>query len=153
MVRREEIIREKLSSYRGTIISGSTEIEDALLFWLSQYFLPSGNRKSHILYFEILSELTFNKKISIYKEIFPIDDGSRLRSKKQSKVISALGRINYIRNVAAHGVLSIPRSNVNKITLYYGSDLKEVLLDDNRVKEFKEDQKYLLKTFIGRYYY
>lgn len=59
MVRKGEVIREKLDRYRGIIISGSTEIEGALLFWLNQYFILESGRKSQILYFEVLDDLNF----------------------------------------------------------------------------------------------
>lgn len=60
----KKIIREKLSWFRGNIISDATVIEGALGWRLRTYFFPKTNRQSSIFYWYIIntSHFSFDKK-------------------------------------------------------------------------------------------
>ncbi len=97
--------------------------------------------------------LNFSKKIDLYKKIFPVDYGSNPRSKKQSEIINALGRVNSLRNDVAHGLPSSNRSSKDAIILFnfkHSSKSGEIRLDDNTIRQFEKDKKYLLREFIGQ---
>ena len=67
----KKIIREKLSLFRGTIISDATVIERALGWRLRTYFFPKTNQQaSDFLYYIIeTSHFSFDKKILLYEQI------------------------------------------------------------------------------------
>jgi len=64
-------IREKLSLFRGNIISDATVIEGALGWRLRTYFFPKTNRQASIFYWYIINtpHFSFDKKISLYEQI------------------------------------------------------------------------------------
>ena len=67
----KKIIREKLSLFRGTIISDATVIERALGWRLRTYFFPKTNQQApDFLYYIIETPyFSFDKKISLYEQI------------------------------------------------------------------------------------
>jgi len=67
----KKIIREKLSSFRGTIISDTTVIERALGWRLRTYFFPKTNQQASDFLYNIIetSHFSFDKKILLYEQI------------------------------------------------------------------------------------
>jgi hypothetical protein len=60
----KKIIREKLSWFRGNIISDATVIEGALGWRLRTYFFPKTNSQASIFYWYIINTpyFSFDKK-------------------------------------------------------------------------------------------
>jgi len=140
----KKIIREKLSWFRGNIISDATVIEGALGWRLRTYFFPKTNRQASIFYWNIIntSHFSFDKKISLYEQIPYFK-----KSKKYTKVKDALRFIQKLRNAVAHWKLDEKMSNENEIVIYNPVTLERLKLDDKLMEEFKEHEKFLLKIF------
>ena len=140
----KKIIREKLSWFRGNIISDATVIEGALGWRLRTYFFPKTNRQASIFYWNIIntSHFSFDKKISLYEQIPYFK-----KSKKYTKVKDALRFIQKLRNAVAHWELDEKMSNENEIVIYNPVTFNTLKLDDKLMIEFKEHEIFLLKIF------
>ena len=140
----KKIIREKLSRFRGNIISDATVIEGALGWRLRTYFFPKTNRQSSIFYYNIINTpyFSFDKKISLYEQIPYFK-----KSKKYAKVKDALRFIQKLRNALAHWELDEKMSNPNEIIISDPFTFKRLKLDDKLIEKFKEHEKFLLKIF------
>jgi hypothetical protein len=95
----KKIIREKLSLFRGTIISDATIIERALGWRLRRYFFPRTTQQvSDFLYYIIETpHFGFDKKISLYEQI-PYFKNLR----QCSAVRTSLRFVQTLRNALAH---------------------------------------------------
>ena len=140
----KNIIREKLSWFRGNIISDTTVIEGALGWRLRTYFFPKTNRQASIFYWYIIntSHFSFDKKISLYEQIPYFK-----KLKQYPKVKNSLRFVQRLRNSVAHWELDEKMSDENEIVIYNPVTLKRVKLDDKLMEEFKEHEKFLLKVF------
>lgn len=140
----KKIIREKLSRFRGNIISDATVIEGALGWRLRTYFFPKTNRQASIFYWYIIntSHFSFNKKISLYEQIPYFK-----KLKQYPKVKNSLRFVHRLRNAVAHWELDGKMSDENAIVIYNPVTLKRIKLDNKLMKEFKEHEKFLLKIF------
>jgi len=140
----KKIIREKLSWFRGTIISDATVIERALGWRLRTYFFPKTNQQaSDFLYYIIETPyFSFDKKISLYEQIPYFK-----KIKQYPKVKNSLRFVQRLRNAVAHWELDEKMSDENEIVIYNPVTLKRVKLDDKLMEEFKEHEKFLLKIF------
>ena len=140
----KKIIREKLSWFRGNIISGATVIEGALGWRLRTYFFPKTNRQASIFYWYIIntSHFSFEKKISLYEQIPYFE-----KLKKYPKVKTSLRFVQRSRNAVAHWELDEKMSNENEIVIYNPVTLGRLKLNDKLMEEFKEHEKFLLKIF------
>ena len=67
----KRIIKEKLDSIRGEIISSASRIEFILGYRLRKYFFPKTNNKATILFWNVINTpfLSFDNKISLYENI------------------------------------------------------------------------------------
>lgn len=139
---KKKIIREKLSEYRGTIISDSTVIESALGWRLRTYFFPKTNRQASIFHYEIIETFPFDKKISLYERI-PIFK----KAKRHQKIKTSLRFIQHIRNALAHWELDERESNENEIVIYRFNPFQKLKLNDKLMQEFRGHEKFLLKIF------
>src|SRR3989338_3113651 len=140
----KKIIREKLSLFRGTIISDATVIEKALGWRLRTYFFSKTNQQaSDFLYYIIeTSHFSFDKKISLYEQI------PYFRKLSQySKVKDSLRFIQQLRNALAHWDLDEKLSNNNEVVIYNPNTFKRLKLNDETMKKFQEHEKILLKVF------
>ncbi len=140
----KKIIREKLSWFRGNIISDATVIEAALGWRIRIYFFPKTNKQASIFYWYIIntSHFTFDKKISLYEQI------PYFRKLKQyPKVKNSLRFVQRLRNAVAHWDLDEEMSDENEIVIDNPVTRKRIKLDDKLMEEFKEHEKFLLKTF------
>jgi hypothetical protein len=140
----KKIIREKLSWYRGKIISDATIIERALGWRLRTYFFPKTNRQASIFYWHIIntSYFGFDKKISLYEKIPYFKN-----LKQYPKAKEALRFVQRLRNAVAHWELDQKLSDENEIVIYNPSTFEKLKLDDKLMEEFKEYEKFLLKVF------
>ena len=140
----KKIMREKLSRFRGTIISDATVIEGALGWRLRTYFFPKTNRQASIFYWYIINtpQFSFDKKISLYEQIPYFK-----KLKQYSKVKNSLRFVQRLRNALAHWELDEKMSNENEIVIYSPVTLKRLKINDELTEEFKEHEKLLLKTF------
>lgn len=140
----KKFIREKLSWFRGNIISDATVIEGALGWRLRTYFFPKTNRQASIFYWYIIntSHFSFNKKISLYEQIPYFK-----KLKQYPKVKNSLRFVHRLRNAVAHWELDGKMSDENAIVIYNPVTLKRIKLDNKLMKEFKEHEKFLLKIF------
>jgi hypothetical protein len=140
----KKIIREKLSWFRGNIISDATVIEGALGWRLRTYFFPKTSRQASIFYWHIINTpyFSFDKKISLYEEIPYFK-----KLKQYPKVKESIRFVQRIRNAVAHWELDEKMSNKNEIVIYNPSTFKKLRLDDKLREEFREHEKYLLKVF------
>lgn len=140
----KNLIREKLNWYRGKIISDATVIEIALGWRLRTYFFPKNNRQAGIFYYYIINTLYFgfDKKISLYEQIPYFK-----KLKKYEKIKNALRFIQNLRNALAHWELDEKISTEKEIIIYSPITFKILKLNDRLIKEFKEHEKLLLKTF------
>ena len=140
----KKIIREKLSWFRGNIISDATVIEGALGWRLRTYFFPKTNRQSSIFYWYIIntSHFSFDKKISLYEQIPYFK-----KLKRYPKVKNSLRFVQRLRNAVAHWELDEKLSDEDNIVIYSPVTLKRLKIDDKLMEKFKEHEKFLLKIF------
>lgn len=137
-------MREKLSRFRGNIISDATVIEGALGWRLRTYFFPKTNRQASIFYWYIINtpQFSFDKKISLYEQIPYFK-----KLKQYSKVKNSLRFVQRLRNALAHWELDEKMSDENEILIYSPVTLKKLKINDELMEEFEEHEKFLLKTF------
>ena len=140
----KKIIREKLSWFRGNIISDATVIERAIGWRLRTYFFPSTNQQaSDFLYYIIeTSHFNFDKKISLYEQIPYFK-----KLKQYSKVKESLRFVQLLRNALAHWNLDEKMSDEDEIIIYNPTTFKRLKLNDEIMKKFQEHEKILLKIF------
>lgn len=137
-------MREKLSRFRGNIISDATVIEGALGWRLRTYFFPKTNRQASIFYWYVINtpQFSFDKKISLYEQIPYFK-----RLKQYSKVKESLRFVQRLRNALAHWELDEKMSDENEVVVYSPVTGKRLKIDDELMEEFEEHEKFLLKTF------
>ena len=137
-------MREKLSWFRGNIISDATVIEGALSWRLRTYFFPKTNRQASIFYWYIINtpQFSFDKKISLYEQIPYFK-----KLKQYSKVKNSLRFVQRLRNALAHWELDEKMSDENEIVVYSPVTGKRLKIDDELMEEFEEHERFLLKTF------
>lgn len=140
----KKIIREKLSLFRGTIISDATVVERALGWRLRTYFFPKTNQQaSDFLYYIIETpHFSFDKKILLYEQIPYFK-----KLKQYSKVKNSLRFIQKLRNELAHWNLDEKLSNVDEVVIYSPITFKRLTLNDELMHTFQEHEKILLKVF------
>lgn len=140
----KKIIRERLSWFRGNIISDATVIEGALGWRLRTYFFPKNNRQASIFYWQVINtpNFSFDKKISLYEEIPYFKN-----LKQYPRVKESLRFVQRSRNALAHWELDEKMSSENAIIIYNPSTFKKLRLDDKMMEEFREHEKFLLKVF------
>jgi len=140
----KKIIRERLSLFRGIIISDATVIERSLGWKLRTYFFPKTNQQaSDFLYYIIeTSHFSFDKKISLYEQIPYFK-----KLKQYSKIKDSLRFVQQLRNAVAHWNLDEKMSNENNIVIYNPNTLKRLKLNDEIMERFQEHKKILLKVF------
>ena len=140
----KKIIREKLSWFRGNIISDATVIETALGWNLRIYFFPNTNKQASIFYYYIIntSHFSFDKKISLFEQIPYFK-----KLKRYPRVKSSLRFVQQLRNAVAHWELDEKLSDENNIVIYSPVTLKRLKINDELMGEFKEHEKFLLKIF------
>jgi len=144
MVIDKKIIREKLSLFRGTIISDATVIERALGWRLRTYFFPKTNQQaSDFLYYIIETPyFIFEKKISLYEQIPYFK-----KLKQYSKVKNSLRFVQLLRNALAHWDLDEKMSNENEIVIYNPVNFKRLKLNNELMEKFRKHEIILLKVF------
>ncbi|MGB8523770.1 MAG: hypothetical protein WCD43_12445 [Candidatus Acidiferrales bacterium] len=140
----KQIIREKLSFFRGTIISDATIIERALGWKLRTYFFPKTNQQaSDFLYYIIETpHFTFDKKISLYEQVPYFK-----KLKQYSAVKHSLRFVQTLRNALAHWNLDEKLSTENEIVIYNPLNFKSLKLNHEMMQKFQEHEKVLLKVF------
>ena len=146
----KKLIRERLSVFRGTIISDATTIERALGWRLGTYFFPKTNQQaSDFLYYIIETpHFSFDKKIVLYEQIPYFKKLSQY-----SKVKDSLRFVQQLRNALAHWNLDEKMSNENEVVIYNPANFKgwekaqRFKLNDQTMKKFQEHEKILLKVF------
>ena len=140
----KKIIREKLSFFRGNIISDATIIERALGWKLRTYFFPKTNQQaSDFLYYIIeTSHFNFDKKISLYEQIPYFK-----KLKQYSKIKNSLRFVQQLRNALAHWNLDEKISNKNEIIIYNPVTFKRLKLNNELMRRFQEHERILLKAF------
>ncbi len=141
----KKIIKEKLDSIRGGIISSASRIEFILGYRLRKYFFPKTNNKATILFWNIIntSFLSFDNKISIYESIPYFK-----RLKDYPKIKKSLRFIQKLRNVMAHWELSERESNLDKIIMFtLVGKYKKITINEKLIQEFEKHFNFLLKKF------
>ena len=140
----KKIIREKLSLFRGTIISDATIIERALGWRLRTYFFPKTNQQaSDFLYYIIeTSHFSFDKKISLYEQIPYFK-----KLKQYAAVKHSLRFVQRLRNALAHWNLNEKMSTEDEIVICNPANFKRLKLNDEMMERFQEHEKILLKAF------
>ena len=141
----KEIIKEKLDSIRGEIISSASRIEFILGYRLRKYFFPKTNNKATIFFWDIINTpfLSFDNKISIY-ESTPYFK----RLKDYPKIKKSLRFIQRLRNVMAHWELSERESNLDKIVMFtLVGKYKKITINEKLIQEFEKHFNFLLKKF------
>ena len=135
----KKIIWEKLSWFRGNIISDATVIETALGWNLRTYFFPKTNRQASIFYYYIIntSHFSFDKKILLYEQIPYFK-----KLKRYPQVKNSLRFVQKLRNAVAHWELDEKMSNKNEIIICNPVTFERVKLDDKLMEEFKEHGKF-----------
>ena len=139
---RKKSIRDKLSLFRGTILSDSTELEGALAWRLRTYFFPKTNRQASLFHYLIVHKLTFDEKITLYENIPVFQHAKRFEDVKKS-----LRFIQRLRNALAHWELWEKESTENEIVLLNPVTFKKIILNSNLMAEYKMHDKFLLNVF------
>jgi hypothetical protein len=140
----KRIIREKLSVFRGTVISDATVIERALGWRLRTYFFPKKNQQaSDFLYYIIETSIfSFDKKISLYEQIPYFK-----KLKQYSTTLISLRFVQRLRNKLAHWDLDEKMSDENEIVIYSPKTFERIKLNNDLMVKFQEHEKILLKVF------
>jgi hypothetical protein len=141
----KKLIKEKLDSTRGEIISSASRIEFILGWRLRKYFFPKTNNKATIFFWNIMntSFLSFDNKISIYESIPYFK-----KSDNYPKIKESLRFIQRLRNIMAHWELSEGESNLNKIVMFtLVGKYRKITINDKLMQEFEKNFKFLLKKF------
>ena len=140
----KKIIREKLSFFRGVIISDATIIERGLGWKLRTYFFPKTNQQASDFLSYIIETpyFSFDKKISLYEQIPYFK-----KLKAYSKIRNSLRFVQQLRNALAHWNLDEKLSNEKEIVIYSPVNFKVLKLNDKLMREFQENEKILLKAF------
>src|SRR6266849_622304 len=134
----KKIISEKLSLFRGTIISDATIIERALGWRLRTYFFPRTNQQaSDFLYYIIETpHFSFDKKISLYEQIPYFK-----KLKQYSAVKNSLRFVQTLRNALDHCNLDEKMSTEDEIVIYSPVNFKRLKLNDEMMERFQEHEK------------
>jgi hypothetical protein len=140
----KRIIRERLSLFRGTIISDATVIERALGWRLRTYFFPKTNQQASDFLYHIIEtpHFTFDRKISLYEQIPYF---KKLR--QYAAVKRSLRFVQRVRNALAHWNLDEKTSTEDAIVIYNPVNFNRLRLDDAMMEQFREHERILLKTF------
>lgn len=140
----KKIIRERLSLFRGTIISDATVIERALGWRLRTYFFPKTNQQASdfLSYVIDTPQFSFDKKILLYEQIPYFK-----KLKQYSRVKNSLRFVQQLRNELAHWNLDESLSDRNDIVIYSPITFKRLKLNDELMSTFQEHEKILLKVF------
>ena len=140
----KKVVKEKLSWFRGNIISDATVIERALGWKLRTYFFPKTNQQaSDFLYYIIeTSNFSFDKKISLYEQIPYFK-----KLKQYSKIKNSLRFVQQLRNALAHWDLDEKLSNKNEVVIYSPVTFKRLKLNNELMGRFQEHERILLKAF------
>ncbi|MFA6315219.1 MAG: hypothetical protein WC648_02525 [Candidatus Paceibacterota bacterium] len=140
---------EKISKCRGNIISDAVDVEISLGWRLRLYFFPKTSQKAAIFHDKILnsSQLSFDKKISLYKDISYF---KRLR--QYEKIIAALRFVQKYRNAFAHWSTIWVDDSKNEIVIYNTDLSKEIRVNSKNILEFQENVNFLVKTFKFKNY-
>ena len=141
----KKIIKGKLDSIRGEIISSASRVEFILGYRLRKYFFPKTNNKATIFFWDIINTpfLSFDNKISIYESIPYFK-----RLKDCPKIKESLRFIQRLRNVMAHWELSERESNLDKIVMFtLVGKYKKITINENLIQEFEKHLNFLLKKF------
>src|SRR3990167_4319224 len=146
----KKVIAEKLSAFRGAIISDTTVIERALGWRLRTYFFPKTNQQASDFLYNIIetSSFNFDKKISLYEQI------SYFKKLKQySAVKTSLRFVQALRNALAHWDLDEKMSDEDEIVIYNPANFKgwgkaqRLKLNNETMRKFREHENFLLKVF------
>ena len=103
---KEKTIRENANKIRAEVIGYAIEVEDLLTDALGYLYCPSKNSfYVQLLINDILSDLTFDKKIKTFKKFVDMSPDS---FNYQRTIIKDLHKIREIRNQLAHSNISFP---------------------------------------------
>jgi len=140
----KKIIREKLSLFRGTIISDATIIERGLGWKLRTYFFPKTNQQASdfLSYIIDTPHFSFDRKISLYEQIPYFK-----KLKVYPKIKTSLRFVQQLRNALAHWNLDEKMSNEKEIVIYSPINFKRLKLNTELMRKFQEHEKILLKEF------
>ncbi len=141
----KNIIKEKLDSIRGEIISSTSRIEFILGYRLRKYFFPKTNNKATILFWNVINTpfLSFDNKISLYENIPYFK-----KLKDYLKIKKSLRFIQRLRNVMAHWELSEKESDLDKIVVFtLVGKYKKITINEKLIQEFEKHFNFLLKKF------
>lgn len=139
------LIKKRLDSIRGEVISSASRIEFVLGYHLRKYFFPKTNNKATILFWNVINSpfLNFDNKISIYESIPYFK-----RLKNYQKIKESLRFVQRLRNRVAHWELSERESTLENIVIFtLVGKYKKITLNDNILKNFKKHIDFLLKQF------
>jgi len=105
-VSKKNLIEKNASEIRGGILNSALEVENELTESIGYLYSKRNDEFSHFkLVEDIISDLTFDKKISILKKSIDFDFGI---FKKYKSIIKDLNDIKEIRNQIAHRNISYP---------------------------------------------
>jgi len=139
------LIKRRLDSVRGEIISSASRIEFILSSRLKKYFFPKNNNKATILFWNVFNSpfLNFDNKISIYESIPYFQ-----RLKNYQKIKESLRFIQRLRNGVAHWDLDEKDSTLENIVIYtLVRKYRKITINDSLIKNFKKHVNFLLKKF------
>ena len=142
---KKKIIKEKLDSIRGEIISSASRIEFILGYRLRKYFFPKTNNKATILFWNVINTpfLSFDNKISLYENIPYFK-----KLKDYSKIKKSLRFIQRLRNIMSHWELDERESNLNKIVMFtLIGKYKKIVINKELIQDFEKHFNFLLKKF------
>lgn len=103
---KEKIIRDNVNKIRAEVIGYAIEVEDALTEALGYLYCQSEDSfYVQLLINDILSDLTFDKKIKIFKKFVDLSAESFSHCKS---ILKDLNEIRELRNQLAHRTISFP---------------------------------------------
>ena len=131
---------DELSRRCGEIIFEATSIESSLEFLLENYFvhISEPHYKRQLFYDNVLTEITFAKKIALFKSLF---DFELIDEKKLNNILESLSFVQRLRNRAAHDMVYMDHKErrvwlqKRKSITYVKDDLE---ISDKDIQDLKE---------------
>lgn len=134
----------------GDILRVGLDVETELEFFISNYFVKPRNAKIFFLNDIIVSELNFEKKKNIFKEICEREEFDK---KEVSEVIKSITFVQHKRNIVAHWEaesLSEGGTQLRKRKSYTTN--KDILkIDKKLVKDVKRESSKAIKGIVKFY--
>jgi hypothetical protein len=134
----------------GEILRMVLNVESMFDFFISNYFVCPQNYKTFFLRDEIILQLSFERKIHLFKEICQCE---RISGNKLKEISEAVNYIRNVRNKIAHSEAYVEDSKNAEISLWSAKSIKHrkdsIQLTEELVKEISDKSSFAIRQIIG----